>query len=177
MEGPLLVLVRHAKSSWKQPLPDLDRPLNKRGRRDAPLMAGRLRAWLNDQGRTEARLVSSPARRALDTAGFCARELQGPAARPEQEPALYHAGGEVLLELIRSQPDAVRTLVLFGHNPGFTDAVNDLAGADLDNLPTCGVACLSPRGSGWQDAGWGGWELRHLDYPKLHSADGGGDEA
>ncbi len=169
MDELVLVLVRHAKSSWKLPLPDRERPLNGRGRRDAPFMAARFRDWLTAGGREEVTLVVSPARRAQETAD--AFELAQPPGRCHRrtEPALYGCSAARIIGLVSGQPSRCRTLVLFGHNPEFTEAINDLSGAKLENLPTCGVACLRPRVSRWSELRPRCCDLLELDYPKLHA--------
>ena len=92
----LLTLIRHAKSSWSDPtLKDFDRPLNKRGHRNAPLMGDmlRLKNIHFDQ------VYSSPARRALDTAHYICAAVDYDLNRIEADPDLYHAGAGELLEL------------------------------------------------------------------------------
>ena len=107
-----LILMRHAKSSWADPgQRDLDRPLNKRGRRAAALIGG----WLKKKGyRPDQALVSS-ARRTQETwAGVVAEA--GP-AETRYLPELYHAGPESMLEIVQRAPD-VGCLLVLGHQPG-----------------------------------------------------------
>ena len=112
-----LVLVRHAKSSWSDPsLDDFDRPLNKRGERNAPEMGRRL----GESGLQPDIFVSSPANRARSTAEIIAKELDYPADNIIYHGDLYHASPGDLLEAVRSLGDNIETAFLFGHNPGIT---------------------------------------------------------
>src|SRR5579863_6516167 len=113
-----LVLVRHAKSSWDYAeLSDFERPLNARGRRDAPLMARRLAAVL----KPPLRLISSPALRAITTAHAFAEALGQRHEDVRLEPRIYEATPAALLSLVQQLDDADAQVLLFGHNPGFSD--------------------------------------------------------
>ena len=158
-----LILVRHAKSSWRDPsLDDHSRPLNKRGKRDAPDMGVRLAR----RGYAPDLLISSSAVRALDTARTIAEKLDYPRARIRVEELLYLSGVDVLLEVVRAVPTTVETLMLFGHNPGFTDLANLLGPRDILNMPTCGVLHLRFDVNTWSVmVDLRGEELLY-DYPK-----------
>lgn len=158
-----LLLVRHAKSSWKKTgLADRDRPLNRRGKRDAPLLGERLAA----KGLAPERIISSPARRAQRTAEALAEALDYPAEEIEWEDEIYEAGVGILLELVRCLNDADQTVLLVGHNPGFTELCNQLTGAALVNLPTCAAALLEFPLRHWSQVAPGGGALVWLDTPK-----------
>lgn len=132
-----LTLVRHAKSDASLGgQQDWDRPLNRRGQRDAPEMAQRLRTR-----RLKPELVlSSPAVRALTTATIMARELKVPASAVGQDERLYLASPADLLAVIRDLGGHAAHLMVFGHNPGITDLANALSAGDrIDNMPTCAV--------------------------------------
>lgn len=158
-----LVLVRHAKASWAVPgQGDFERPLNPRGQRDAPEMGRRLAA----RGFAPDLFLASPAVRAHQTARNIARQLDFPREDIEWEPAIYEASAEDLLAILRGlDPGATRAL-LVGHNPGFTDLVNALTGADLANLPTCGVAEIDLAVDAWAAVAAGAGRLPRLDTPK-----------
>ena len=161
--GKVLYLLRHAKSSWKDPhLADHDRPLNKRGTRDAPEMARRL------AGRTDPpqRIVTSSARRALTTAEVMAEVLALDHHAVDVDPRLYGAGPGMLLEVVHGLDDATARAMIVGHNPGVTDFVNGLAGASIDNVPTCGVAVLQCGAPTWRDVAFGTVTLMTFDFPK-----------
>lgn len=155
-----LVLVRHAKSSWKDPeLADFDRPLNKRGRRDAPFMA---RAFAK-RGLAVDALVSSSANRALLTARAFAEALGLEVAADRK---YYAASVQDWMRFIGEFPESARTVVAFGHNPELTELANRLAGTEIDNVPTSGTVAVRFAAETW--AGAKGGELLFFDYPKRH---------
>lgn len=162
----ILILIRHAKSSWKEPVSDIKRPLNKRGRRDAPVMAARLRDWLVANGRSQVVMRVSTARRAQATADHFAEALADRVSKRSRQPELYGADAREILTVMQAQKNHCRTQLLFGHNPGFTDAVNVLSRSTLGNLPTCGIAILRAGAGRWQEVAAGTCELLELDYPK-----------
>jgi phosphohistidine phosphatase len=143
-----LVLVRHAKSSWKdESLPDRDRPLNRRGERDAPRMGRRLADLV---GRVDL-IVSSPATRATATARIVAEAMGYRADAIREDERIYEAGPAEILDVIRDiEPDFHRVL-LFGHNPGLTQLVNELSEPHVDNVPTCGAVELRLAIERWAD--------------------------
>jgi phosphohistidine phosphatase len=156
-----LTLIRHAKSSWKDAeIGDFDRPLNARGERDAPRMGRRIA----DAAKPPELLVSSPARRAARTAELIAGQLDG--ARLELERALYLATPEQMLDVIRGLDAAVRHAALVGHNPGTTELVEQLSGAEVGNVPTCGVVRLRLGIDAWNEVEPGCGEIEDFDYPK-----------
>lgn len=159
-----LILVRHAKSSWTDPgLPDFDRPLNQRGRRDAPLMGQRLAetGWLPD------RIVASPAQRARDTARLLAVALGYPEADIAWEPAIYEAEAHDLLAVVRRSAAELATIMLVGHNPGITDLTTLLTGRMVEAVPTAGIVRLSVHeASTWRALRPGHGRLIALDSPK-----------
>ena len=160
-----LVIVRHAKSSWEDPyLSDHQRPLAKRGLRDAPVMGARLAEW----GPPVDRVISSSAVRALSTAELVTQEMGLPWDEIQIEDALYHATEEEMIDLINEQEDYLDGLMLFGHNPGMTYLVNDLSDLDLDNLPTCGVVVLQFDIESWSEIGQVGAVSAEYDIPKNH---------
>ena len=158
-----LTLLRHAKSSWDDPhLADFDRPLNPRGRSDAPEMGRRLKA----RGHLPDLIVSSPARRALATARMVAREIGIPEERIIEEPGLYHAGAERILRTVTSLESHARHLMLVGHNPGFNDLANRLSDARIDNLPTAAVFQVEFDADDWSEVVAGQGRFILFDTPK-----------
>ena len=158
-----LLLCRHAKSSWKDPsLADRDRPLNGRGKRDAPLMGERLAA----RGIVPDAMVTSPAKRARKTAKHLARKLDYPLDRIRIIDAIYGATPEVLLDCIRRFDPAWRQVIMVGHNNEFTMLANRLGGLTIGNVPTAGIVCLDFSVSSWQDVAAGGGSLVFFEYPK-----------
>lgn len=131
-----LLLMRHAKSSWKEPeLADHERPLNKRGKLNAPRM-GRL---LREQELTPELILSSTARRARQTAEAVA-DLSGYQGELRLEGELYAAPAETCLEALQGlQDDALNVVLLVGHNPGLEELLELLTG-DYAPLPTAAIA-------------------------------------
>lgn len=158
----ILYLIRHAKSSWNQNgLTDHERPLNKRGRNDAPRMFERLRS----NAATPEVIVSSDAARAAATARLLIESLQLAGEHLALTNDLYHANVERIVKTARSLPDDVQTAAIVGHNPGMTYAANHLAAnLDLDNLPTCGIVGIQFNETSWANIDTG--ELNFFDYPK-----------
>lgn len=165
-----LILVRHAKSSWNDPaLRDFDRPLNERGKQDAPLMAGRLAG----RGVKPQRILCSPALRTVSTAEVFCSLLSMPPSLTQMERQIYQADHPQLLQLLTLQDDKFDVIMLVGHNPGLTDLFNSLNGnARIDNLPTCGVAQLSFEVDSWAQLRPGLAELEHIDFPRKAYQDG-----
>lgn len=158
-----LFLVRHAKSSWDDPsLDDIDRPLNNRGKRNAPEMGLRLRK----QGIIPDLLISSPAKRAFTTAKKIAEEIGYPRKNILIDDNLYHGSGNSMLAIMRSQKKNIRSLMLFGHNPGITDFANALCGINIYNIPTAGIVAIDFSLDGWEDVDYNAGELVFFDYPK-----------
>lgn len=159
-----LYLVRHAKSSWDNlSLTDFDRPLNKRGERDAPEMGKRL-ALRNIKPDL---MLSSPANRAYTTARKIAEALTIPEKNIKTDEALFHANAQEIINVIGRHDDAVDSLMVFGHNPGFTDLANFLtANSYIENIPTCGIVAYNIDTTSWSNIKKGGAEQLFFDYPK-----------
>jgi phosphohistidine phosphatase len=158
-----LTLVRHAKSSWKDPeLADFDRPLGKRGKLDAPLMGERLAG----RGRRPELIISSPAKRARKTAKLIARELELRDDRLILVTEIYEAEPEILLKIVHGLDDRWEHVLLIGHNPGLTELGNLLADCGIENIPTCGALCLDFDTEDWKSLGPKSGTLVFYDYPK-----------
>jgi len=156
-----LLLVRHGKSDWGNvDLKDFDRPLNKRGKENAPEMAERL----VNRGFKFDLIVSSPAKRAKSTAKYFA-EAYG-VDDIQYEESIYEANTNTLLKVVNGLDDSANIVMMFGHNPGFTDLANELSDADLYNIPTAGMALISFPFDSWKMVSRGTGELVFFDYPK-----------
>ncbi len=159
-----LILIRHAKSSWDDPtLPDFDRPLNERGKKDAPKMAKRLA----DKKINIDAFISSPAKRAKKTAELFIKEFD----RDENEiilfPSLYHADVNDFYEAISVADDKFKSIAVFSHNPGITSFANKLVEkAQLDNMPTSSVFAVKADIKNWSDFKDAKKEFWFFDYPK-----------
>ena len=144
-----LFFVRHAKSSWSDTsLHDHDRPLNGRGKRDAPRMAQRLLGL----GVSPHGILTSTAKRARATAKVF-REAFGLSKKQVlKKENLYHAGPREIQREISKLPNAWNTVLVFGHNPGYTDLANRLQNdAFIDNVPTCGIVGAQIDIGDWKD--------------------------
>ena len=158
-----LIIVRHAKSSWKDSgLDDRERPLNRRGERDAPEMGARLAR----RGERPDLVVSSPAVRALTTARIIAGKLDYARKDIVVVSRLYGADVDELLDVIRSADESAATLMLFGHNPGLTELANHLGPRPIPNLPTCGVLHLRFEADTWPVVGYARGDEILFDFPK-----------
>jgi phosphohistidine phosphatase len=143
-----LILLRHAKSDWPD-VPDRERPLAKRGRRDAP----RIGRWLREHGYQPDVVVCSSARRTRQTWDLVAPELGGSPA-VHFEPRAYAASAQTLLYLAQELPGRYRSALLIGHNPGLSDLAASLAAPPESDdgphshisLPTAAVAVVEFSG-------------------------------
>ena len=159
-----LYLVRHAKSSWKFPeLDDFDRPLNRRGKRDAPEMGRRLQK----QGIRPDLIVSSPAKRARKIAQAIAKAVGYSASAIAFHPEVYEASVDSLVALLRATDDQVAVLMLVGHNPELTDLANHLTPHAIDNVVTSGIVAVEFSAERWAEVGQRGQgQFLWYDYPK-----------
>lgn len=163
-----LILIRHAKSSWNQEgLSDSERPLNERGKKDAPEMAKRLRK----RGLKIDAFVSSPAERAFRTARYFAKEFDVKKEEIKVENALYGALPSQFAEVVTSLKDKYDTVAVFSHNPGITDYVNTLCNVHTDNMPTCGIFAVQADVDSWQSFTKAEKNFLFFDYPKNPLAD------
>ena len=155
-----LVLLRHAKSDWTEDVADADRPLARRGRRQAP-EAGR---WLATHVDPIDLAVVSPARRARSTWELVSAELSTPPEVRVDE-RVYAASEAELLTVVRELPEGVGTVVLVGHNPGFEDLVDTLT-STWTPMTTSAIAVVDLSGA-WAAAGDGTGRLRAAGRPPV----------
>lgn len=154
-----LVLLRHAKSDRAERVDDVERSLAGRGRREAPL-AGQ---WIREHAADIDLVVCSPATRARQTWEHVAAELAEVPVRRE-EPALYDATAEELLDVVRGLPEDAGTVLLVAHNPGLEELVELLAGS-AEELRTSTVAVLTASGQ-WAEAGQGWASVESVITPR-----------
>jgi phosphohistidine phosphatase len=160
-----LYLARHAKSSWKDPeLSDVDRPLNKRGKKDAPFMG----EVLNEKGIKPDLMVTSPARRARLTAESIAKEIGYKKKDIVVEEDLYEFSTSGLLDVIQGFDDEYNSVMIFGHNPAFTTLNNSLTDQYIDNIPTCGIVCIQ-FDLQWNQIESNSGKTQFFIYPKMFS--------
>lgn len=161
----ILTLVRHAKSSWNDSsLSDRERPLNRRGERDAPDMGQRIAG----HGIRPSLIITSPAVRAWTTARIIAREISYPVEFLQREDRLYLASLTALLDTVVAQDDGFNDLMVVGHNPGLTEFANYLVPGITNNLPTAGVVSVQLETDSWSLYERPACELLAFDYPKLN---------
>ena len=163
-----LYMVRHAKSSWDSAAAtDYERPLNKRGLHDAPMM-GRI---LRERGVRIDYLRSSSALRAITTARLLADELKFEERDIISDDNMYGAGHTAMIEMLRNIADNCHDVMLVGHNPGMHMLAEALAGFGESNLPTCGIVCARFEIASWKDIHAGKGMLEFYEYPKRHYRD------
>ncbi len=160
-----LYLVRHAKSSWGDfTTPDFDRPLNERGKKDAPVMAVRLKLKHSNI----SVFISSPAKRAMKTCKAFCKEFGYDENRIVFKEELYHASVETFYKVITEISDKHGSAILFSHNPGITEFVNSLnTEVKLDNMPTCGIYGVTADTLKWGTFPAADKKCILFDYPKL----------
>lgn len=158
-----LILVRHAKSDWEhEGLSDIERPLNERGKKDAPEMAERLRK----KGIKIDSFISSPAKRAFRTARFFAKEFDVDKDDIQTVQALYGALSSQFEQVVATQKDKDDVIAVFSHNPGITDYANSLCNVHTDNIPTCGMFAVQADVDKWSEFTNAEKNFLFYDYPK-----------
>ncbi len=160
-----LILTRHAKSSWDDPLtPDHDRPLNDRGK----AAAADLGAWLASRGYVPDQVLCSDAERTRKTWSGIAPALPGTPIL-ELKPALYHAGPDVMLAVLRHATGD--TVMMIGHNPGIAEFAQRLLshaplGPDFHKYPTGATLIADFAVERWDDVGFGLAALVEFTVPR-----------
>jgi phosphohistidine phosphatase len=162
-----LYLVRHAKSSWKYPrLNDFERPLNKRGRKNAPFMGSILKKLKV----APDLVISSPANRAATTARIIADSIDYPLEKIHYNETIYASSEYELIQVIQQLDDTVNQAMLVSHNPALTDLANTIADTAISNIPTCGVFCVNLSISSWAKIGEQRGKLKFFEFPKKHTS-------
>ena len=145
--GPVMkriYLMRHAEAGWGGPSPaDLDRPLNERGLSVAAFM-GR---YVSEHGHSPGALISSPARRAKETATLV-KENAGFASEIRFDARIYEASANALCEVASELDDAVASAMIVGHNPGMEDLIRYLTGR-IEPMPTAAIAAIDLDITSW----------------------------
>jgi len=158
-----LYIVRHGKSSWDyEKVRDFDRPLKERGIHDAYDMARRFK----DLGRKPELIISSPAARALHTAIIFMRTLGVSDTDFRLAGDIYDARISDVRDVIYSVEDEIDSVMIFGHNPAFTELANELGSQRIDNVPTCGVVILDFKTEKWTRLDKHQIAYQYFDYPK-----------
>lgn len=158
-----LIVIRHAKSSWAAPgVDDHDRPLNERGKKDAPEMAKRLRK----KGIAIDLFLSSTALRARTTARYFAEAYKVEKKDILLEKQLHLAEPEAIYKVIATLSDDYKAVAIFGHNPGITSFVNTLSQVHIDDMPTCALYVVTADTDTWSHFEKAEKQFLLFDYPK-----------
>ena len=159
-----LYLTRHAKSSWTNPrLTDFNRPLNNRGKRDAPFMG----EVLMDKKIKIGLIICSPAKRTRKTAIVIAEKLGYPENKIIYNEDLYEATLDTIIKILNKIDEKFDSVMIFGHNPGLTLLNNYVSDHYLDNIPTCGIVALQFYKE-WSELDKNTCKFQFIEYPKLY---------
>ena len=142
-----LYLVRHAKSSWEYDVSDHQRPLKKRGFKDAHLVSN----YLKNKITLPDLVISSDANRALTTANIFISNLGLNEDDIELDHELYDFGGRGLINVIKNCDDSINTLMVFGHNYAMTNFVNSYGDKLIDNVTTSGFTHIELDINSWKE--------------------------
>ncbi len=154
-----LILLRHAKSAWNTGHVDHQRPLNKRGQRDAPRMG----ALLQERGYVPQRVISSDAQRTRETWDGLQETFSELEAHFTER--LYLASAHTIANVIATQDNDLNCLLLIGHNPGFSEASSWLSAEDIE-LKTATAAVMEIESDSWASAmSSGAWDLLEVFRP------------
>lgn len=159
-----LFLARHAKSSWKYPeLQDIERPLKRRGRHDAELIAERLRK----EGVRPEYFISSPAVRAYETAKIFAKILDYPKSQIAISSSVYNASVQELHTLILGIDNALQSAIIFGHDPALCHFTAFLTRQHYEKIPTSGVVAIEFQAESWNMIQPHSGKVQFIIYPKM----------
>ncbi|MCX7879972.1 MAG: histidine phosphatase family protein [Ignavibacteria bacterium] len=160
-----LVLIRHAKSDWSDPdKTDIERPLNKRGKRDAPFMA----KLLKEKGVYPNLVITSPTERTLQTVKFFAKEYDFDMNEVLVREEIYNLGPNAIRQMIAKIDDNIQTIFIFGHNPDLTLLGNQLSDTFIDNIPTTGILCIDFEINSWSEILTQSGKTRFFEFPKKY---------
>jgi len=159
-----IAIVRHAKSSWSDfSLKDVKRPLNNRGKRDAPLMA----KHLFDTGFNPGIFIASHSKRTQLTAKHFLKAYNKTGADLILDQQLYLGAEHDFIDTMFSFDENHETAIMFGHNPGLTDIANLCSSSFIENVPTSGILLIEMDIYKWIDADWNKAKLKAFYYPKM----------
>jgi len=143
-------------------LKDHDRPLNARGKRDAPVMA----AKFLEQEKEQPVLISSTAKRAYATAVYFAKHLDIAKKAIIKESSLYHGYEEDFASVLFEQLESINSVMIFAHNPGLTFFANNYSEFSINNVPTTGIFRIESTSDKWVDF-FDNAKLTLFIYPKM----------
>lgn len=158
-----LILIRHAKSSWSNPLlDDFDRPLNKRGVKNAPFMA----KVLKQKELKPDLIISSPSIRTKETLNYFLDEFKEYKKNIRFEKSIYEAPYTNLLSVLKNVEKENHTIFFIGHNPGLNDLSDFLLDGFDENIPTSGILKIDLAINSWDKIEKGCGNLDFFIYPK-----------
>lgn len=158
-----LYIVRHAKSSWEyEGIKDIDRPLKKRGINDAYLIS----TVLHKKIERPSVFVSSCANRALHTAMIFSYSFNFPLANIKISKSLYSFSDGYLIKTVKALDDGFDSAIIFSHDHGISDFVNNYGHKNIDHVPTCGVVAIEFKTNHWKNIKNG--KTLFTEFPKYH---------
>lgn len=158
---------RHAKSSWEHfSLKDFDRPLNARGKSDAPLMAEKL--FQKIDGKLIDAILSSPSERTIQTLLPFAKQFGIYKDMIFHDKNLYHAEAEMLVESLWQLNDTINSVLVFAHNPGMSVLINQISEDHISNVSTCGLFKVVFQANNWSEIDVNKANLEFYIYPKMY---------
>ena len=162
-----ILLLRHAKSSWDHPgLDDFDRPLAKRGLKDAPRMG----KFLKKIDRTPDLIISSTAQRAKETSQLAVQGMKKEESLITWNRDMYYGSIRDYLKAIQTVKNDVERIMLVGHNPKMEDTAGALIGSEGVShirMPTAALVCINTYATSWDQVQWGECELEWMMIPKV----------
>ncbi len=160
-----LIFLRHAKSSWEHPgLADFERPLNERGRTEAPIMAKMFREY---KLKPEL-IISSFANRAAATAIIVAEGIGYPKENIIFEGLIYFGHSDDIISHLAGESNSLSSIMVVGHNPELTICVNKICNEGVDDIPTCGLVVLEADINKWDETDTTNWKLIMSDSAKKY---------
>lgn len=158
-----LFIIRHAKSSWKDSsLNDFDRPLNKRGKLNAPFMGSKLK----EKAIVPDVIISSSALRAKTTAEIIAKKINY-SKKIILKNDIYEVGLSAINSILKKQDDKSSVIFLLGHNPDLNILAEEYVSFD-ENIPTCGIVEIEFDCKRWREISSQNAKLISFDYPKKY---------
>ena len=159
-----IYVVRHAKSSWADmTITDKQRPLNSRGKRDAPMMA----EWCKSNNFKPDFIITSTAKRARTTSKIFAKVLGVGEDSYLSDDRLYHAPADQYMQSCYGLEQSEKSVMLFGHNPGITYLANEISSKYIENVATCGILIIESNAPTWQELDMSNCKLLSYKAPKL----------
>jgi len=156
-----LIIIRHSKSSWKDhSLSDFDRPLNKRGIKDAKKMSFEL----SEKIKKVDLLLSSSSKRTTQTSNYFLDSMNIRSNIFSEN--LYHSSSSLIFDCILKINNKYNKTIIVGHNPGLTNIINKLTNLKLDNLPTSGIVIIVFDVDNWKNINYKSGLIEWIKFPK-----------